>query len=100
MLFRSSRFYLSSNIRKGVPLTNLQGYVNPEVDQLFAQAAMAVDPKEAQDCYSKLQHILTRDVAMLWLFERYPLFFHNKRLKNVINGPNGPTDGLGRVTLA
>ena len=34
---------------------------------------------------------------MLWLFERKPLFFHNKRLKNVINGPNGPSDGLGAV---
>ena len=38
----TSRFYLSSNIRKGVPLTNLQGYINPEVDRLFAQAAVAI----------------------------------------------------------
>ena len=91
----TSRFYLSSNIRKGVPLTNLQGYINPEVDRLFAQAAVAVSHEEAQACYSKLQHILTHDVAMLWLFERQPLFFHNKRLKNVITGPNGPSDGLG-----
>jgi len=96
----TSRFYLSSNIRKGVPLTNLQGYINPEVDRLFAQAAVAVSHDEAQACYSQLQHILTRDVAMLWLFDRLPLFFHNKRLKNVINGPNGPSDGLGAVELA
>ena len=96
----TSRFYLSSNIRKGVPLTNLQGYINPEVDRLFAQAAAAVSPEEAQTCYSRLQHILTRDVAMLWLFERQPLFFYNKRLKNVIMGPNGPSDGLGAAELA
>jgi hypothetical protein len=37
---------------------------------------------------------------MLWLFDRLPLFFHNRRLKNVINGPNGPSDGLGAVELA
>jgi peptide/nickel transport system substrate-binding protein len=96
----TSRFYLSSNIRKGVPLTNLQGYVNPEVDRLFAQAAVAVSHDEAQACYSRLQQILSHDVAMLWLFDRLPLFFHNKRLKNVILGPNGPSDGFGAVTLA
>jgi peptide/nickel transport system substrate-binding protein len=96
----TSRFYLSSNIRKGVPLTNEQGYVNPEVDMLFAQAARAVTHEEAQRCYSRLQQILTHDVAMLWLYERYPLFFHNKRLKNVVTGPNGPSDGFGATELA
>ena len=64
-----------------MPLTNQQGYVNPEVDKLFAQAALAVNHDEAQRCYSRLQQILTHDVAMLWLYERYPLFFHSKRLK-------------------
>ena len=83
-----------------MPLTNLQGYSNPEVDELFSKAAVAIDPAEAQRCYSRLQHILSRDVAMVWLFERYPLFFYNKRLKNVITGPNGPGDGLGAATLA
>ena len=96
----TSRFYVSSNIRKGVPLTNLQGYVNPEVDRLFAQAATAVGHQEVQACYSRLQQILTRDVAMVWLYERKPVFFYNKRLKNVIMGPNGPSDGFGAATLA
>ena len=96
----TSRFYVSSNIRKGVPLTNLQGYVNPEVDRLFAQASVAVSRGEAQACYSRLQQILTHDVAMVWLYERLPRFFYNKRLKNVVLGPNGPSDGFGAVTLA
>jgi peptide/nickel transport system substrate-binding protein len=96
----TSRFYVSSNIRKGVPLTNLQGYVNPEVDRLFAQASVAVSHQEAQACYSRLQQILTHDVAMVWLYERLPAFFYNKRLKNVIQGPNGPSDGFGATTLA
>ena len=54
----TSRFYLSSNIRKGVPLTNMQGYINPEVDRLFARAEVAVSREEAQACYSRLQQIL------------------------------------------
>ena len=96
----TSRFYLSSNIRKGVPLTNLQGYINPEVDRLFAQGAVAITRQEAQACYSRLQQILTHDVAMLWLYERKPMLFYNKRLKNVVTGPNGPGDGFGAAALA
>ncbi len=96
----TSRFYLSSNIRKGVPLTNLQGYINPEVDRLFPQAAIAVTRQEAQACYSRLQQILTHDVAMLWLYERNPVLFYNKRIKDVVTGPNGPSDGFGAARLA
>jgi peptide/nickel transport system substrate-binding protein len=96
----TSRFFLSSNIRKGVPLTNMQGYVNPEVDRLFNQAAVAVSRAEAQAHYSRLQQILTRDVAMLWLYERKPLLIHNKRLKDVVTGPNGPADGFGAARPA
>jgi len=96
----TSRFYLTSNIRKGVPLTNLQGYSNPEVDALFARAAVAITRQEAQADYSRLQQILTHDVAMLWMFERKPTLFHNKRLTDVVMGPNGPADGFGAARLA
>ena len=44
--------------------------------------------------------ILTQDVAMLWMYERKPMLFHNKRLKNVVMGPNGPADGFGAVMRA
>ncbi len=96
----TSRFFLSSNIRKGVPLTNIQGYVNPDVDRLFTQAAVATAPGEAQACYSRLQQILTRDVAMLWMYERAPLLFQHRRVHDLVSGPNGPTDGLGRTYIA
>jgi peptide/nickel transport system substrate-binding protein len=95
----TSRFFLTSNIRKGVPLTNLQGYSNPEVDALFPRAAVAVSHAEAQVCYSRLQQILSHDAAMLWLYERNAVFFHNKRLTDVVTGPNGPADGFGSVRL-
>lgn len=96
----TSRFFLTSNIRKGVPLTNLQGYSNPRVDDLFARAAVAITRDEAQAHYSNLQKILTHDVAMLWLYERKPMLFHNRRLTDVITGPNGPGDGFGAARLA
>ncbi len=96
----TSRLFMSSNIRKGVPATNLQGYVNPEVDALFAEAAIALDHAEAYRWYSRVQQILTQDAAMLWLYERKSLLFFNRRLHNVITGPNGPCDGFGDTSLA
>lgn len=96
----TSRLFVSSNIRKGVPSTNLQGYVNPEVDALFARGAIALDHAEAFRCYSRIQQILTHDAAMLWLFERKSLIFCNRRLRDVITGPNGPCDGFGDTWLA
>ena len=95
-----SRLFMASNIRKGVPSTNIQGYVNPEVDMLFAQASAAIDHDVAQRHYSRLQTILTRDVAMLWMFETKPPVFHSRRFRNVITGPNGPSDGFGEAFLA
>jgi peptide/nickel transport system substrate-binding protein len=94
-----SRLFLSSNIRKGIPATNIQGYVNPEVDTLFAKAAAALEHAEAQSCYSRIQQILTQDVAMLWMFETKPPIFYNRRLKDVITGPNGPSDGFAQASL-
>ena len=96
----TSRLYLSSNIRKGVPATNLQGYVNPEIDTLFSKAASALAHDEAQHYYSRIQNILTRDVAMLWMYERKSVIFHNRRLHNLVTGPNGPCDGFGEAFIA
>lgn len=96
----TSRLYLSSNIRKGVPATNLQGYVNPEIDMLFSKAANALAHGEAQRYYSRIQNILTRDVAMLWMYERKSVIFHNRRLHNLVTGPNGPCDGFGEAFIA
>ena len=95
----TSRFYLSSNIRKGVPLTNVQGYRNAEVDDLFQKASVAITRQEAQGHYSRLQEILTRDVAMLWMYERTPIMYFNNRVKDLVTGPNGPSDGFGRTRL-
>jgi peptide/nickel transport system substrate-binding protein len=95
----TSRLFVSSNIRKGLPATNLQGYINPEVDTLFARAAIALDHAEAYHCYSRIQQVLTEDAAMLWMYERKSLLFYNRRIRNVITGPNGPCDGFGDASV-
>jgi hypothetical protein len=37
---------------------------------------------------------------MLWIFERDPMLYYNKRVHDLVSGPNGPTDGFGRTWLA
>ncbi|WP_323039779.1 ABC transporter substrate-binding protein [Gemmobacter sp.] len=87
-----ARSYISTNIRKGVLFTNTEGYENPEVDRLFTEAAVAIDPAKRQELYSEVQRILAADLPVLWMTEqRYPTM-HDSRLKDVIvtgTGVNG-----------
>jgi len=64
-----SRFFVSSNIRKGVAYSNCTGYENPEVDTLFEKGATATTDAERQAAYSAAQKILVEDVPMAWLVE-------------------------------
>lgn len=79
-----SRTYISDNIRKGVMFSNTMGYENPEVDRLFAEAAMETDPEQRQDLYSKVQKILVEDVPVAWLMEMQFPTLKDKRLKGAI----------------
>jgi peptide/nickel transport system substrate-binding protein len=63
-----ARSYVSTNIVKGNPFGNVGGYANPEVDKLFAEAAIA--PAEGrQALYTKLQQVLAEELPVLWLLE-------------------------------
>jgi|HigsolmetaGSP16D_1036248.scaffolds.fasta_scaffold00001_27 peptide/nickel transport system substrate-binding protein len=64
-----ARFFLSSNIKKGLPYSNCTGYTNPEVDEAFAAGASSTDPAVRQAAYSKAQKILVEDAPMAWLVE-------------------------------
>ena len=63
-----ARSYVSSNIVKGNPFGNVGSYSNPEVDRLFAEAAIAPAEKR-QDLYTKVQQILADELPVLWLLE-------------------------------
>ena len=63
-----ARSYVSSNIVKGNPFGNIGQYSNPEVDRLFAEAAIAPTEKR-QDLYTKVQQILADELPVLWLLE-------------------------------
>ena len=60
---------MTRNIVKGTPFANVQGYSNPQADELWAKAGATMDPAERQKMYSQVQQILTTDVAAGNLFE-------------------------------
>lgn len=68
-----ARMYLEEFI---VPrnASNLMGYINPEVDALFNQAAMEVDDEVRKDLYAEAQRLMVEDLPALWLWEKtYPI---------------------------
>jgi peptide/nickel transport system substrate-binding protein len=85
-----ARTYISSNIRKGIISTNVMGYSNPRVDQLFSEAAVQTAEAEIQKRYSEIQAIISDELPVIYLTElEFPIFI-NKKFRNVVMDGNGP----------
>ena len=85
-----ARTYVSSNIRKGIISSNVTGYSNPVVDDLFARASVQTDEAAAQKLYSEVQHIISDEVPEIYLTElAFPVFI-NKAFKDVNVDGTGP----------
>ncbi len=94
-----ARHYLSTNIVKGSPFVNNQGYNNPKVDALFTQAASALKAEERQKLYTEAQNILVNDVANGFLFEiEYPTFYR-KNIKNLVQTAIGLNETFDNVWI-
>ena len=89
-----ARSYLSSNIAKGSPWNNVAGYENPEVDEMFAEAAVAASAEERQEIYTKIQKQLVDDVPVAWLLEiEFPTIYRCN-VKDLVTTAIGVNDGL------
>src|SRR6266404_1014254 len=63
------RNYVTSQIVKGNPFNNVEGYSNPEIDRLFADGAIAFPDAKREEIYAKAQKMLTDDVPVAWMLE-------------------------------
>ena len=63
-----ARMYISSNIGD-IPFSNGAAYVNPQIDQLFDDAASTPDVARRGELYGEIQKILTAELPYLWLLE-------------------------------
>lgn len=90
-----ARTYISSNIEKGSPWNNVQGYENPTIDELFAQAAVTVGEEARQSIYDEVQAILTEDVPVAWTLEiEFPTIYRCE-VKDLVKTAIGVNDGFG-----
>jgi peptide/nickel transport system substrate-binding protein len=89
-----ARNYITSQIAKGQVFNNVEGYSNPEVDQLFAEGANATPDSKRKEIYEKVQKILVEDVPVAWLLElQFPTITRCK-IKNLITTAIGVNDGF------
>lgn len=92
-----SRTYVSSNIRKGVMFTNTSGYENPEVDRLFAEAAVAPTAEARQKLYTEVQNIMAEEQPVIWVAEnQYPTIYDN-RLQDIVVTGTGVNGNFARA---
>lgn len=88
------RSYITSNIAKGSPFNNVEGYSNPEVDRLFAEAAVAFPDAKRQEIYNQVMKILIDDVPVAWLLElEFPTIYRCK-VKDLVTTGIGVNDGF------
>lgn len=78
------RFYIESNIVKGSPFANVQGYKNPDLDKKWTVAASEVDAAKRQELYSEIQAILVDDVAMGYLVDMEFPTLYKDNVKNLV----------------
>ena len=62
------RLYVSTNIGP-IPFSNGAGYVNPQIDQLFNQAAASTDRTQRAQVYAAIQKTLTDDLPYFWIVD-------------------------------
>ncbi|MBL8706270.1 MAG: ABC transporter substrate-binding protein [Rhodospirillales bacterium] len=89
-----ARSYITSNIAKGSPFNNVEGYSNPEVDKLFAEAATAFPDSKRQELYNQVMKILIDDVPVAWLLELEFPTITRCSVKNLVTTAIGVNDGF------
>jgi len=93
------RFYIEENNVKGSPFANVQGYVNPELDEKWAQAAVSNDPEERQRLYSEIQNQLVNDVGQGYLLDlEFPTIYRDN-IKNLVQTAIGLNENFDDVYI-
>jgi peptide/nickel transport system substrate-binding protein len=88
-----SRNYVASQISKGSPWNNVEGYENPELDEKWEAAATMVKPEDRETAYAEIQKEIVDDVPVAWLLElEFPTIYRCE-VKNLVTTAIGVNDG-------
>ncbi|GGE21239.1 ABC transporter substrate-binding protein [Aureimonas endophytica] len=88
------RNYVSSQISKGSPWNNVEGYSSPKADALFAEAATAVPAEKRQALYDQVQAVVQEDVPVAWLLDLEWPTIYNCKFQDLVTTANGLNDSL------
>ena len=91
------RYFMSMMIKPGVPFTNSMNYQNPEIDQLFTQAAQELNRDKRYELFHQIQRILASELPVLPLLEMEFTTFYHKDLEGIITGPFGINNSFDGV---
>lgn len=95
-----ARNYISSQIAKGSPFNNVEGYANTEIDELFANGAAATSDFGREEIYHKAQKILAEDVPVAWMLElQFPTVYRCK-IQDLVTTGIGLNDGFRDAWIA
>lgn len=94
-----ARHYLSTNIVKGSPFANNQGYKNPKVDELLLKAASSVDQDERAKLYAEFQKIAVDEVANGLLAELQFATLYRDNVKNLVKTAIGLNETYDEVYI-
>jgi peptide/nickel transport system substrate-binding protein len=80
----------SFNIWGSTEERNYADYINPEIDELFAQARKEFDEDKRAAIYGKIHNILWEDQPYTWLYFQNAYYGFNKELRGYMFSPRGP----------
>jgi len=93
------RFHITSNIVKGSPFANVQGYSNPELDKVWSQAASETDPAKRQELYTQIQTKLVEDMSLGYLVDmEFPTLWRSN-VKNLVKTAIGLSESFDDVYI-
>jgi peptide/nickel transport system substrate-binding protein len=82
------------------PYTNASGYSNPEVDRLFDEQRVQVDPAKRKEVYGKLQELVWNDLPVLPIFAyAAPNVYRSSYVKDVFDVSYGNQENFAKATL-
>lgn len=93
------RLYIEANNVKGSPFANVQGYINPELDKVWQQAASSSSAEERQELYTDIQRKLVDDMAQGFLVDmEFPTLYRDN-IKNLVKTAIGLNESFADVYI-
>jgi peptide/nickel transport system substrate-binding protein len=89
-----------TDVSTKIVFTNTGGYVNPEVDKLFAEARNAALPADREKAFFAVQKLLVQQIPQIWLLEMSFPTIHDKKVKNLVTLGTGVHACFDDVSIA